>query len=36
MSAESPTYNEDFYAWTQYQAALLRVEKWQELDMNLS
>jgi hypothetical protein len=32
MSAVTPRYDEDFYAWTQYQAALLRTEKWQDLD----
>jgi hypothetical protein len=32
MSAESPTSNEDFYAWTQHQAALPGMEKWPELD----
>src|SRR5207302_7891726 len=25
-------YDEDFYRWTQHQAALLRSGKWQELD----
>jgi len=32
MSTETPLYDEDFYRWTQYQAALLRAGKWQELD----
>lgn len=32
MSAATPRYDEDFYAWTQHQAALLRTEKWQDLD----
>ena len=32
MSAETPLYDEDFYRWTQHQAALLRAGKWQELD----
>ena len=27
-----PLYDTDFYAWTQQQAALLRVEKWEDLD----
>jgi hypothetical protein len=32
MSPVTPLYEEDFYAWTQHQAALLRAEKWGELD----
>ena len=32
MSTETPLYDEDFYRWTQHQAALLRAGKWQELD----
>ena len=32
MSTRTPHYDEDFYAWTQHQAALLREEKWQDLD----
>jgi hypothetical protein len=32
MSPVTPRYDEDFYAWTQHQAALLREEKWQALD----
>ena len=32
MSTEIPLYDEDFYRWTQHQAALLRAGKWQELD----
>jgi hypothetical protein len=32
MSTETPLYDEDFYRWTQQQAALLRAGKWQELD----
>jgi hypothetical protein len=32
MSPDTPHYDEDFYAWTQHQAALLREEKWQALD----
>lgn len=32
MRGMSPPYDEDFYAWTQHQAALLRTEKWQDLD----
>jgi hypothetical protein len=32
MSTETPLYDDDFYRWTQYQAALLRAGKWQELD----
>ena len=27
-----PLYDTDFYAWTQQQAALLREEKWEDLD----
>jgi Domain of unknown function DUF29 len=33
MSAGTPHYDKDFYAWTQAQAALLRAEKWAELDI---
>ena len=32
MSPKMPLYVDDFYAWTQHQATLLRAEKWQELD----
>jgi len=32
MSIETPLYDEDFYRWTQHQAALLRAGKWQDLD----
>jgi len=32
MSIKPPHYDEDFYAWTQHQAALLREETWQDLD----
>jgi hypothetical protein len=32
MSPGTPHYEEDFYAWTQEQAALLREGKWHELD----
>jgi ribosomal protein L29 len=32
MSTRTPQYDEDFYAWTQHQATLLREEKWQNLD----
>jgi hypothetical protein len=32
MSTTPPRYEEDFYAWTQHQAALLRARKWQEVD----
>jgi hypothetical protein len=32
MSPRTPQYDEDFYAWTQHQATLLREEKWQDLD----
>ena len=32
MNVVTPRYDEDFYAWTQHQAALLRTEKWQDLD----
>ena len=32
MSAGIPRYDEDFYAWTQAQAALLRDEKGAEID----
>jgi hypothetical protein len=33
MHQRTPHYDEDFYAWTQAQAALLRTEKWAELDV---
>lgn len=32
MSPLTPRYDDDFYAWTQSQATLLREEKWQVLD----
>jgi Domain of unknown function DUF29 len=32
MHTETSLYDEDFYRWTQHQAALLRTEKWQDLD----
>lgn len=32
MRAITPRYDDDFYAWTQHQAALLRTGKWQKLD----
>jgi hypothetical protein len=32
MSTKPPHYDEDFYAWTQHQAVLLRQEQWQDLD----
>jgi hypothetical protein len=32
MNPKPPHYDEDFYAWTQHQAALLREEHWQDLD----
>lgn len=32
MGTKTPPYDEDFYAWTQHQAALLREAKWQDLD----
>lgn len=32
MSPGTPHYDEDFYAWTRHQAALLRAQKLQELD----
>jgi hypothetical protein len=32
MSTEIPLYDQDFYRWTQHQAALLRAGQWQELD----
>src|SRR5262245_61203094 len=32
MSIETPLYDEDFYRWTQHQAALLGAGKRQELD----
>jgi len=32
MPTGTSLYDEDFYRWTQHQAALLRAEKWQELD----
>jgi hypothetical protein len=32
MKTHAPLYDEDFYAWTQQQAALLRAKEWRELD----
>jgi hypothetical protein len=32
MKTHAPLYDEDFYAWTQQQAVLLRAGKWRELD----
>src|SRR5262245_50062503 len=32
MSTETPLYDEDFYRWTQLQAALFRAGKWEEQD----
>lgn len=32
MRSAMPQYDQDFYAWTQHQAALLREEKWADLD----
>jgi hypothetical protein len=32
MSSKTKLYDEDFYQWTQQQAALLREGKWQDLD----
>jgi Domain of unknown function DUF29 len=32
LKTHAPLYDEDFYAWTQEQAALLRAKKWRELD----
>jgi hypothetical protein len=32
MLRNTSLYEEDFYRWTQHQAALLRTEKWQDLD----
>ena len=32
MPRKTSLYEEDFYRWTQHQAALLRTEKWQDLD----
>jgi hypothetical protein len=33
MHQRTPHYDEDFYAWTQAQAALLRAEQWPALDI---
>jgi hypothetical protein len=33
MKTNTPCYDDDFYAWTQHQAALLRAEKFQDLDI---
>jgi Domain of unknown function DUF29 len=33
MSPRIPRYDEDFYGWTQDQAARLRAEQWQDLDI---
>jgi Domain of unknown function DUF29 len=32
LKTHAPLYDEDFYAWTQEQAALLRARKWHDLD----
>jgi hypothetical protein len=32
MNTHAPLYDQDFYAWTQEQAVLLRAKKWRELD----
>jgi Domain of unknown function DUF29 len=32
MKTDAPLYDQDFYAWTQEQAILLRAKKWRELD----
>jgi Domain of unknown function DUF29 len=32
LKTHAPVYDEDFYAWTQEQAVLLRAKKWRELD----
>jgi hypothetical protein len=32
MKMHAPLYDEDFYAWTQQQAVLLRARKWRDLD----
>jgi Domain of unknown function DUF29 len=32
MKTHTPLYDQDFYAWTQQQAVLLRAKKWRELD----
>jgi len=34
MRTKSTLYDQDFYAWTQEQAALLRAGAWQELDVD--
>jgi hypothetical protein len=33
MHQKTPCYDEDFYGWTQVQAALLRAENWAALDI---
>jgi uncharacterized protein DUF29 len=33
MGTKSELYAEDFYTWTQEQAALLQAEKWHEIDL---
>ena len=32
MSPKTDLYDQDFYAWTQEQVALLRAGKWHDLD----
>src|SRR5712691_10351974 len=32
MSTNAELYEQDFYAWTQHQAAVLRAQKWHDLD----
>jgi hypothetical protein len=32
LKTHAPLYDQDFYAWTQEQAVLLRAKKWRELD----
>jgi len=32
MSTNAELYEQDFYAWTQHQATLLRAQKWHDLD----
>jgi hypothetical protein len=32
LKTPAPLYDQDFYAWTQEQAVLLRAKKWRELD----
>jgi hypothetical protein len=32
VKTHAPLYDQDFYAWTQEQAVLLRAKKWRELD----